>query len=74
MADRLAAPDLRQAFVDFGQEPGVVVNQPFDRFLRQRLWLDPTVVRDAASLTCRSAERVTSMRRVYPPTLRSQIA
>jgi hypothetical protein len=39
MADRLAALDLCQAFLDFAQEPVVVVDQSFDRLLGQRLGL-----------------------------------
>jgi hypothetical protein len=50
MAQRLAALDLCQTFVLFVQEPVVVVDQPFDRFLCQRLRVHSALVRDAGQL------------------------
>lgn len=50
MAQRLVAFDLRQPYVGFPQEPVVLVDQPFDRFLGQRLRLRSALVRDACEL------------------------
>lgn len=49
MPQHLAALDLCQAFLDFAQEPVVVVNRSFDRFLGQRLRIRSALVRDAAT-------------------------
>ena len=50
MAYGLAALDLRQAFLDLAQEPIVVVDQPLNRFTRERLRVGPSILSDAGEL------------------------
>jgi hypothetical protein len=65
VAQRLAALDLCQRFVDVAQELVVVVDQPLDRFLRRRLRTSAALVSQARELGLQLASRVSPVERVH---------
>ena len=65
VAQRLAALDLRQAFLDLAHEPIIVINQALDRFARQCLGIGSALARDAREVGLQ-VRRTVSVASRYP--------